>query len=159
MALIKCTECGRDISDAAVACPGCGYPLKPNTESSRAPAVTPQSETAKHTSDRRLPPTSPPPKRGYVWLVVLLGLLGTCWYIGVQSTPSYRGSNRGSVTYSTYPKSSDQGSSEWKSYQKSTHPVDMLLKRCSAEAGISGPEHLITTEEMRRFTSCIDRNM
>lgn len=27
MALIKCSECGRDVSDKASACPGCGYPL------------------------------------------------------------------------------------------------------------------------------------
>jgi uncharacterized protein YjbI with pentapeptide repeats/uncharacterized Zn finger protein (UPF0148 family) len=27
MALIKCPECGREVSDTAVACPGCGYPI------------------------------------------------------------------------------------------------------------------------------------
>lgn len=27
MALIKCPECGRQISDKAVACPGCGFPI------------------------------------------------------------------------------------------------------------------------------------
>ena len=27
MALIKCLECGREVSEAAVACPGCGYPI------------------------------------------------------------------------------------------------------------------------------------
>lgn len=28
MALVKCPECGREVSDAAVKCPNCGYPLK-----------------------------------------------------------------------------------------------------------------------------------
>lgn len=28
MALIKCTECGNEISDKAVSCPGCGAPVK-----------------------------------------------------------------------------------------------------------------------------------
>lgn len=28
MALIKCPECGKEISDAAKSCPNCGYPLK-----------------------------------------------------------------------------------------------------------------------------------
>ena len=28
MALIKCPECGRDVSDSAITCPNCGYPLK-----------------------------------------------------------------------------------------------------------------------------------
>ena len=27
MAMIKCSECGRDISDTAVACVGCGAPM------------------------------------------------------------------------------------------------------------------------------------
>lgn len=27
MALIKCTECGREVSDKAVSCPGCGAPI------------------------------------------------------------------------------------------------------------------------------------
>lgn len=27
MALIKCSECGREISDKAAACPGCGSPI------------------------------------------------------------------------------------------------------------------------------------
>ena len=31
MALIKCGECGREISSAAPACPGCGYPQQKRT--------------------------------------------------------------------------------------------------------------------------------
>jgi DNA-directed RNA polymerase subunit RPC12/RpoP len=27
MALIKCAECGREVSDKAAACPGCGAPI------------------------------------------------------------------------------------------------------------------------------------
>ena len=30
MALIKCPECGRQVSDKAVACPDCGYPIASN---------------------------------------------------------------------------------------------------------------------------------
>lgn len=29
MALIKCTECGKEISENAVACPNCGNPINP----------------------------------------------------------------------------------------------------------------------------------
>ena len=32
MALIRCPECNREISDKATACPGCGYPLQDHTE-------------------------------------------------------------------------------------------------------------------------------
>lgn len=28
MALVHCTECGREISDQAIACPQCGYPRR-----------------------------------------------------------------------------------------------------------------------------------
>jgi len=37
MALIKCPECSRDVSDKATTCPSCGYPL-------RASRILPQSE-------------------------------------------------------------------------------------------------------------------
>lgn len=37
MALIKCPECGHDISDKAISCPNCGYPM--NTPSSQKPRV------------------------------------------------------------------------------------------------------------------------
>jgi hypothetical protein len=28
MALIKCPECGRDVSESATSCPNCGHPIK-----------------------------------------------------------------------------------------------------------------------------------
>lgn len=28
MALMKCPECGREVSTSALSCPGCGYPLQ-----------------------------------------------------------------------------------------------------------------------------------
>lgn len=40
MALIKCPECGREISDAAASCPGCGFPLDRQVSRSAAPAKT-----------------------------------------------------------------------------------------------------------------------
>lgn len=30
MSLIKCNECGKEISDKAVSCPNCGFPLQEN---------------------------------------------------------------------------------------------------------------------------------
>lgn len=37
MALVRCPECGREVSQQAVACPGCGHPLQ------AAPGPQPQS--------------------------------------------------------------------------------------------------------------------
>lgn len=34
MALIKCSECGREISDKAVSCPGCGCPVNQDSNDS-----------------------------------------------------------------------------------------------------------------------------
>ena len=30
MALVRCPECAREVSDRAESCPGCGYPLRPS---------------------------------------------------------------------------------------------------------------------------------
>jgi len=39
MALINCSECGREVSDAAASCPGCGHPLAaPQAQAPQAPA-------------------------------------------------------------------------------------------------------------------------
>lgn len=38
MALIKCPECGKEISDSATACPGCGHPMQ------KAPEIEAQSK-------------------------------------------------------------------------------------------------------------------
>lgn len=40
MALIKCPECGKEISDSAISCPGCGHPMK-----QKAPEVEVQSKS------------------------------------------------------------------------------------------------------------------
>ena len=40
MALMKCPECGRQVSNQASACPNCGYPIKGgNTNTTTAPAM------------------------------------------------------------------------------------------------------------------------
>jgi hypothetical protein len=39
MALIKCPECGREVSSAASACPACGYPVAARGATPTAPAV------------------------------------------------------------------------------------------------------------------------
>lgn len=36
MALLKCPDCGRDVSDQALACPNCGRPVIPNSSSDQS---------------------------------------------------------------------------------------------------------------------------
>lgn len=62
MALLKCPDCGHNVSDQAEACPACGYPVsKINTTSSSAPEQRPQPDDEQHT----IQPTTPnqQPKR------------------------------------------------------------------------------------------------
>ncbi len=49
MALVKCTECGREISDQALSCPGCGAPLSAATSREVAPATPPERAAAQGT--------------------------------------------------------------------------------------------------------------
>lgn len=47
MALIKCPECGREISDKATSCPNCGYPInefKPNVQENTIPSESPKGK-------------------------------------------------------------------------------------------------------------------
>lgn len=47
MALIKCPECGKDVSDAAVSCPHCGHPLSPPPTNTAAAAPTSRTKGLK----------------------------------------------------------------------------------------------------------------
>ena len=51
MALIKCPDCGRDVSSEAAACLGCGRPVKPPTPAYQSPSHS-QPENAKSTKSR-----------------------------------------------------------------------------------------------------------
>lgn len=51
MALLKCPDCGRDVSDQAPACPNCGRPVLPNNSSSSPDSESPISTTAVPTAD------------------------------------------------------------------------------------------------------------
>lgn len=45
MALIRCPECNREISDKATACPGCGYPLNsPSQETAEKEQLLKEAE-------------------------------------------------------------------------------------------------------------------
>lgn len=39
MALVKCPECGKKVSDTAVSCPNCGYGIKEHFERERKQAA------------------------------------------------------------------------------------------------------------------------
>lgn len=49
MALVNCTECGREISNQAVSCPGCGAPVSPATSGGADPAAAPMAAPRRST--------------------------------------------------------------------------------------------------------------
>ena len=45
MSLIKCPECGKEVSTAAETCPHCGYPLKKKNQNESPKPVTYETQT------------------------------------------------------------------------------------------------------------------
>lgn len=78
MALIKCTECGRTVSDKAEACIGCGAPL--------TPAAKPEGEKIFNLVPE--PDKRPPPSRQHLMLRALLStaafVVGIVWSSAVE---------------------------------------------------------------------------
>lgn len=60
MALISCPECGRSVSDRAVACPACGYPIAANAQPSAPQLVQrPMPQPAPFPQYAELDPNAP----------------------------------------------------------------------------------------------------
>lgn len=63
MSLVKCSECGREISDKAAACPGCGAPVTPAIDYPAVPSSyppPPPSASDDYFSDATTPSEPPP---------------------------------------------------------------------------------------------------
>jgi hypothetical protein len=80
MALTKCLDCGRDVSDQAPACPGCGRPIAAaQASAASAPSAAPQVPSKK-TSGCAV---------GCATILVFLAIL---WFIGYLTAPTPSGS-------------------------------------------------------------------
>lgn len=73
MSLIKCTECGKEISDLAISCPNCGAPV---TQEITGSTNTPHVETSSQAQEKR------PKKKGRCLKTILI-VLGVIILIGV----------------------------------------------------------------------------
>lgn len=136
MVLIECDECGREISDSASVCPGCGYPQDWDMEDEEEEYFAQESLREEKTLSLRKISI-------YFLFFLFLLVLGTCVY-----------------TASNIPEVSNSPD-KWNSYQQSSNWSTKLVKRCAREAGIpeSDPKHAVTPEEMIVLTACIDREM
>lgn len=88
MALIKCPECEKEISDSAAACPGCGRPVRSETR-----ATTDSAEVAAYIKRQR--------KIGTIWLLAAAVAIG----IGLAKCSNDR--NSGSAAFSTKSQEED----------------------------------------------------
>jgi tryptophan-rich sensory protein len=84
MALIKCSECGRTVSDKAKACVGCGAPLAAGSK----PEATPDRQKVFNLVPE--PDRRPPPSRQHLmWRAILSTLAfvaGVVWSSALAGT-------------------------------------------------------------------------
>jgi hypothetical protein len=91
MALIPCPECRRQVSDRALACPGCGYPLDRPPAQPAAP--TPAGGGAWLRGNAREFDLDQPqsararPGWGVAWATALLGLAVLTWHFSGWASP------------------------------------------------------------------------
>lgn len=69
MSLVKCPECGKDVSDAATSCPNCGHPIHAR------PASPPASSAAPATEKMRAGKKAPLGSVGAFVAFIIVGLL------------------------------------------------------------------------------------
>jgi len=96
MALIKCPECGKEISDQSRECVACGYPISPISEQSVSKAATNQSTNQIKEKNQ---------VAGCVGSVVIILIIAIIIYFvgsAIFSNINNNQSNRTSVTLSEY---------------------------------------------------------
>jgi hypothetical protein len=78
MALIKCSECGKEISDRAGACPGCGAPVAGGTATAPLSAAVTNSVRVERAGFKW-------EATGFVLILVAIiaGIAGAGWFAGV----------------------------------------------------------------------------
>jgi hypothetical protein len=103
MALINCSECGREVSTSAAACPHCGAPVKAATP----PAIPPPPPPAVPAPPPATPPTPSQPKSKALRNLLIAGgcliPIVICAFLLIWSAVSYFGRN--SQTQSAPPPS------------------------------------------------------
>ena len=76
MALIQCSECGKEVSDLAVQCPHCGVPVVGDM-GKKVEAIKEASEAVSVMSQRNI--------AGFFFWAGVLGLIGSAFFGGKQT--------------------------------------------------------------------------
>lgn len=101
MSLIKCPECGREISSAALACPNCGLPRLPEPPNAQPspPPPAPMPSAARYDPDGKATSSESSGSSknnhtarnitGAVILFTIFGALGMLHIVQTDSTPTF----------------------------------------------------------------------
>ncbi|MBN8427531.1 MAG: zinc ribbon domain-containing protein [Xanthomonadales bacterium] len=77
MALIKCSECGKEISDRAGACPGCGAPVNGSTATAPSSAAVTKSVRVE--------------RAGFKWEAIGFVLILVAMFTGIAGAGGFAG--------------------------------------------------------------------
>ena len=123
MSLIKCPECGKEISDKSISCPNCGYPIE-NT-------VIPQQD-----SNNNQIPVSPPVKqkrKGIGCLIPLFILFIACAIFAIQMAKKNSPENATSSSKSVSTDSESMTAKYLDLGEKKNKALDKQLKKCGID--------------------------
>ena len=123
MSLIKCPECGKEISDKSISCPNCGYPIE-NT-------VIPQQDSINNQI-----PVSPPVKqkrKGIGCLIPLFILFIACAIFAIQMAKKNNPENATSSSKSVSTDSESMTAKYLDLGEKKSKALDKQLKKCGID--------------------------
>lgn len=98
MALIKCPECGKDISDKASTCPNCGHPISPQQTTVNVTQVQPEKKEKKKGSCLTK-------IIGFVVVIIIIGVIASS---GSKDDNKTKTSDAGSSTATTEKSTSEE---------------------------------------------------
>ncbi len=136
MSMIKCTECGKEISDKAIACPHCGCPM---TEILSATKENKKEEKVKPIKGKKIKePITPEQKKKRILIMgvtafVLIAAVALIWYFGIK-IPQDKAYAEYLVTFDAYNQEIENYNSTVLNYnEKAKEPLIKLQERSARD--------------------------
>ncbi len=98
MALIKCPECGKEVSELAVSCPNCGFTINKSNEQTISYIGSENIEGDVNKKNVK--------KRYHLWIAILIivGIIGIFFFLRKNANKGYWDDNQWGTTYSEIMK-------------------------------------------------------
>lgn len=106
MALIKCPECGKEVSELAVSCPNCGFTINKSNEQTISYIGSENIEGDVNKKNVK--------KRYHLWIAILIivGIIGIFFFLRKNANKGYWDDNQWGTTYSEIMKKYGDDASE-----------------------------------------------